>query len=160
DWEPWHDSVSIADVLDLLLLMAAHTLSLFAAVRRFFPFSHETARRAVHANLPDLDRLVAGLVQGLYDVAQFSPADRRRRWLLATALHKVPYYGRCRNHVIGGPKNQGTRCFSTYAPAVFLHKHRRYTVALCPMLPHQGQPHKIVRTLLDQIAAQGLKIRG
>ena len=45
-------SVSVADLLDLLLMMAASAASLFAVVRRFFPFSHETASRAVKANLP------------------------------------------------------------------------------------------------------------
>src|SRR5436309_14532735 len=83
NWQPFHDSVSVADLLDLLLLMAASTASLFATVRRFFRFSHETARRAVQANLPTMERLVPALVQMLFDVADFSRPDRRRRWLLA-----------------------------------------------------------------------------
>src|SRR6202035_1079355 len=94
DWKPYHDSVSVTQLLDLLLLMAAHTASLFATVRRFFPFSHKTASRAVKANLPAMDRLVAGLVQVLHDVASFSAQDRRRRWLLAIDTHYVAYYGR------------------------------------------------------------------
>src|SRR5438105_3468772 len=93
DWKPYHQSVSVLDLLNLLLLMAAHTASLFATVRRFFPFSHETASRAVKANLPSRERLVAGLVQALYDVAQFSRQDRRRRWLVAIDTHHVAYYG-------------------------------------------------------------------
>lgn len=159
DCQPFHDSVSVADLLDLLLLMAASTASLFATVRRFFAFSHETARRAVQANLPTMERLIPALVQTLFDVADFSRPDRRRSWLLAIDTHNVAYYGQRGAYVVGGPKKQGTKWFFSYATAVLLHKHRRYTVALCP-LAAKTKPHEIVRTLLDQIAAQGLKIRG
>ena len=159
DWKPYHQSVSVADLLNLLLLMAAHTASLFATVRRFFSFSHETASRAVKANLPSRERLVAGLVQALYDVALFSRQDCRRRWLLAIDTHYIAYYGQKTPGVLGGPKKQGTKWFFGYATACLLHRHRRYTVALCPLDP-KTKPHDIVRTLLEQIARHGLKIRG
>lgn len=159
DWKPYHHSVSVADLLDLLLLIAASTASLFAIVRRYFGFSHETASRAVKANLPAMDRLVAGLVQALHSVVPFSRPDRRRHWLLAIDIHNVAYYGQHTPFLVGGPKKQGTKWFFSYATAVLLHQHRRYTVALCPVLP-KAKPHDIVRTLLDQISAQGLKIRG
>jgi hypothetical protein len=159
DWRPFHASVSVTDVVDLLLLMAATCASLFATVRRFFDFSHETAQRAVQANLPDSDRLTQGLVRTLQDVAQFSRSDRRRRWLLAIDTHNVPYYGQHNAYLVGGPKKQGTKWFYCYATAVLLHRQRRYTVALSMVLP-KTKPHQIVRTLLDQITAAGLKIRG
>ena len=159
DWKPFHDSVSVADLLDLLLLMAASASSLFATVRRFFGFSHETARQAVQANLPSMSRLITGLARTLHDVAQFSRQDRRRRWTVAIDTHNVAYYGQRNPYVIGGPKKQGTKWFFCYATAVLLHKHRRYTIALCPV-PTNTKPHTIVQTLLEQIAAQGLKIRG
>src|SRR5438093_6650497 len=113
DWKPFHQSVSVADLLDLLLMMAASAASLFAIVSRFFSsrFSHETASRAVKANLPDHDRLVQGLLQALYETAQFSRQDRRRHWLLAIDTHYVPYYGQRTPFVIGGPKKQGTQWF-------------------------------------------------
>lgn len=159
DWKPFHDSVSVTDLLDLLLLMAAATASLFATVRRFFDFSHETAQRAVKANLPSMQRLVEGLVQTLHEVTQFSRQDRRRRWLLAIDTHLVAYYGQRNAYVVGGPKKQGTQWFFSYATAVLMHKRRRYVVALCAVQP-KTKPHDIVRTLLEQIAAQGLKIQG
>lgn len=151
--------MSVTQLLDLLLLMAASASSLFATVRRFFSFSNETAWQAVRSNLPDMDRLVEGLVQGLHNVVQFSRQDRRRHWMLAIDIHNVAYYGQRTSHVVGGPKKQGTKWFFSYATAVLVHKHRRYTVALCPVLP-KTKPHEIVQTLLDQIAAKGLKIRG
>jgi hypothetical protein len=159
DFKPFRQSVSVRQLLDLLLVMAATTASLFAAARRFFPFSHETARAAVQANLPDMGRLVAGLVNSLYDVARFSRRDRRRPWLLGIDTHNKAYYGRRTPGVVGGPKKQGTKWSFGYATAVLLHKRRRYTVGLCPLTPAMN-PDDVVRVLLDQIAEKGLRIRG
>jgi hypothetical protein len=159
DWKPFRDSVSVNQLLDLLLTMAATAASLFATVRRFFSFSHETARKAVKANLPNLDRLVAGLVHSLHDVMGFSRMDRLRRWRLAIDTHTKAYYGQHTAHVVGGQKKQGTKWFFGYASAVLLHKRRRYTVGLCALTPRL-KPVAIVRTLLDQIAENGLKIQG
>ena len=159
DFQPFRESVSVNDLLDLLLLMAASASSLFAIVTRFFSFSHETAGQAVKANLPTSERLVQGLLRALYDTAAFSRQDRRRRWQLAIDTHYRPYYGQRTAAVVGGPKKQGTKWFFAYATAVLLHKGRRYTIALCPLAP-KIKPHEIVRTLLQQIADQGLKIQG
>jgi hypothetical protein len=162
DWKPFHKLVSVDLLLDLFLLMAASTASLFAMVRRYFPFSHQTASLAVKANLPDRDhrdQLTRGLVQSLYHVAQFTRQDRKRRWRVAIDVHNVPYYGKRTPDVVGGQKKEGTRWFFSYATAVLLHQHRRYTIALEP-LPPETKPHEIVRTLLDQIAEKGLKIEG
>jgi Transposase DDE domain len=159
DWKPCGALVAVNDLLDLLLMMAATATSLFAVVERFFSFCHQTARDAIQANLPDLDRLVQGLLDSLHETAQFSGSDRRRRWLLAIDTHYVPYYGKPNAYVVGGPKKQGTQWFFAYATAVLLHKGRRYTIALCPLLP-KTKPHETVRTLLQQIADKGLKIRG
>ena len=162
DWKPFHESVSVDHLLDLLLLMAASTASLYATVRRFFSFSHQTASLAVKANLPERQNigwLTRGLVTALYEVAAFSRKDRHRNWMAAIDTHLVPYYGTPTPDLVGGPKKQGTKWFFCYATAVLLHKRRRYTIALEPVFP-KTQPHEIVRVLLDQIAAKGLKIRG
>lgn len=162
DWVPFHQSVSVDDLLDLLLLMAASTASLFATVRRFFAFSHQTGSLAVKANLPSrkhIAQLTGGLVDALHDVLAFSRQDRRRRWMVAIDVNNNPYYGPPTPDVVGGPKKQGTKWFFAYATAVLLHQRRRYTVALAPLPPH-AKPHEIVRLLLDQIAKKGLNIRG
>jgi hypothetical protein len=159
DWQPFGRSVTVVDLLDLLLLMAASAASLFAVAKRFFRFSHETAARAVKANLPDMDRLVNGLLKSLYEVAAFSRLDRRRRWLLAIDTHFIAYYGQRTPDVLGGPKKQGTKWFFGYATAVLLHRGRRFTIALCPLTP-RFKPHEVVRTLVQQIVEKGLKIQG
>src|SRR5947209_9297165 len=159
EWKSFGKSVEVAELLDLLLMMAASAASLFAVVNRFFSFSHETAWRAVKANLPNAEGLIQGLLQALHQTAQLSRQDRRRRWLLAIDTHYVAYYGQRTSFVMGGPKKQGTKWFFGYATAVLLHKRRRYTIALCPLVP-KIQPHAIVRTLLQQIADQGLNTQG
>jgi hypothetical protein len=162
DWKPFHESVCVDQLLDLLLLMAASTASLFATVRRFFSFSHQTASLAVRANLPDRQNiawLTRGLVTALYQVAAFSRKDRHRSWMVAIDTNNIPYYGAPTPDVVGGPKKQGTKQFFCYATAVLLHKRRRYTIALEPVFP-RTKPHEIVRVLLNQIVEKGLKIRG
>jgi hypothetical protein len=42
---------------------------------------------------------------------------------------------------------------------VLLHKRRRYTIGMMPLLPNT-KPHEIVRTLLDQVAEKGHKLQG
>jgi hypothetical protein len=159
EWKPFRESVTAAQLVDLTLFMAAMTASLSDIVRRFFVFSHETARRAMKATLPDRDRLVAGLVNSLHDVLSFSRLDRRRYWNLAIDIHNKPYYGQRTADVVGGPKKKGTKWSFAYATAVLLHKGRRYTVGLCLWTPRMTMA-QIVRILLDQIAEKGLKIRG
>lgn len=159
DWRPVGRAVSVAQLLDLLLVMAATAASLFAVARRFFPFCHETARKAVRANLPGRDRLTAGLVGALHAVAAFSRRDRRRPWLVAIDTHHKPYYGERTPDVVGGPRTRGTKWSFGYATAALLHAGRRYTVGLCPLGPGV-RPDAVVRTLLDQVAGHGLKVRG
>lgn len=159
DFHDYKQSVRVKQLFDLLLFMAASCSSLFATAKRFFPFSHQTASQAIQDNLPSLEQLRDRLVQALYNVACFSRLDRRRAWMLAIDTNLVPFYGNPNPHVIGGPKKQGTKWFYGYATAVLLHQGRRYMIGLCP-LKKGFKPHEIVQTLLEQIAGQGLKIKG
>jgi hypothetical protein len=153
-------SVTPAQLLDLLLLVAASTRTLWAVATRYFPFSHETARRAVVANLTTIDTLTPRLVDALHAVAAFTRRDRQRLWTLAIDLHYVPYYGsREADGVVGGPKKQGTKFFHCYATAVLLHKRRRYTVGLLRVIKGL-KPHEVVQALLEQITSRGLKVGG
>jgi hypothetical protein len=158
DWQPYHKSVTVVELLSLLLLMASRGESLFSIVTRLFDFSHETASRAIKSQLPSREELTDDLVEALQNVPHFTKSDLRRSWRLAIDTHNVCYYGQHNKHLIGGPKKQGTQWFFGYATAVLVHKHSRYTVGLCSVLPGHKM-HEIVRTLLDQIASKGLKIR-
>lgn len=160
DWQPFRRSVTVRDLLDLVLLVAATGTSLFAVVRRRFGFSHETARRAVRANLPDPPAVAAGFARALYRAAALSRRDRRRRWVVAIDTHLVAYYGDpAAPGVVGGRKKAGTKWFHRYATAVLLHKRRRYTVGLVAAAGG-WKPHEIVAALLDQVRGHGLVVRG
>jgi hypothetical protein len=157
---PYKQSVSLNQLLDLILLVGALGRTLHALAGRYFPFSHETARQALHANLTSLESLTHGLVDALHAVASFSRVDRRRPWTAAIDLHYVPYYG-ARNaaQVVGGQKKKGTKFFHCYATAVLIHKRRRYTVGLLGV--QKGlKPHLVVEALLRQISSRGLTLSG
>lgn len=159
-FRPDKPSVTPNQLLDLILLVAATARTLFAIATRYFPFSHETARRALRDELPKLDVLTARLVDALHAVAAFTRRDRLRLWTAAIDLHYVPYYGsRAADRVVGGPKKHGTTFFHGYATCALIHRRRRYTVGLLSV--EKGlKPHEQVKALLEQVASRGLKLGG
>ena len=64
--------------------------------------------------------------------------------MVAIDINNVPYYGPTTPDVVGGPKKQGTKWFFAYATAVLLHKRRRYTVALGPLVPRASRTRSSV----------------
>jgi hypothetical protein len=159
-FQPYKQSVSLHQLLDLLLVIAATTRTLFAVAGRYFDFSHETARQAVYANLTTLETLTECLVDALHAVAAFSRHDRRRLWTVAIDLHYVAYYGSKKTPgILGGQKKQGTSFFHCYATAVLIHRRRRYTVGLLSVTKGL-KPHDIVKTLLQQIRTRNLTVGG
>src|ERR1051325_10658819 len=153
-------SVTHAQLIDLILLVAATARTLFAIATRYFRFSHETARQAIHHNLCSLDELADRLADALHAVAAFTRRDRRRLWTCAIDLHYVPFYGtRETPGIIGGPKKAGTSFFHCYATCVLIHRRRRYTVGLLSVQKGQ-KPHEQVKALLAQVTARGLNVGG
>jgi len=156
-WRPTR-AVSVDHLLRFLLLMTTGLTSVFHVVRRLFPFSHDSARRAVYANCPSLEAVAGGLNRALDRVLACSRLDRSRSWDVAIDTHFVPYYGRRTKDVVGGPRKAGTKHFFAYATAALLAHGHRYTIAL-EALPPKAKPHAVVRRLLDRVAGFGLKIR-
>jgi hypothetical protein len=156
-WKPFRQSVPVDALLDLLLLAAALTASLFACVRRFaFPFSHETARQALDANLPPLPALADGLVDALH--TYLPRAFRRRAWDVALDRHDVPYYGaRGTPYTLGGPKKHGTQRFFSYATAVVVQRGQRWCLGLTALADADGE--RAVLALLDQLQQRGIRLR-
>jgi len=158
-WRGHGKAVNPDRLLDLLLLVAALRSSLSAVARRFrLGFSHEAARQAVRANLPEVGPLTRGLVDSLF---VFLPRRMlRRAWDVAIDQHNCPFYGdRATFGIVGGQKKQGTNYFYAYATAVLIHKRHRYTVGLLP-LDGSLKPHEVVQALLEQISSRGLRLRG
>src|SRR5262245_30278537 len=157
-WKGYGRRVGVDSLLALLLLVAALRSSLSAVVRRFrFGFSHETARQAVAANLPDQQQLTTGLLEALY---HFGHRLRKRRWDVAIDLHYRPFYGdRHTPGVVGGQKKHGSKYHYAYATAVLIHRRHRYTVGLLAV-DRKYKPHEVVAALLAQLDDHGLKVRG
>lgn len=159
-YKPYGKRVTQKLLLDVILLAAALGSSLSAIVKRFaFGFSHETARKALDTNLPDLDSLTRGLVDALH---RFFSARllRRHSFVVAIDEHRCPFYGnRDTTGVTGGQKKHGSKYAYSYATAVLVHRGRRYTVGLLPLVTSL-KPHQIVAVLLDQLEERGLKVRG
>ncbi len=156
-WHPFGRTVPVAALLDLLLLAAALRSSLSAVARRFaFGFSHETARRALDANLPPVDALAEGLVDALH--GYLPRALRRRPRDVAVDLHYVPYYGAARTPgTLGGPKKGGTHRFFVYITAVVVERGQRWCVALAPVPTTRWE--EAVERVLDQLQRRDLRLR-
>ena len=146
-------------ILDVLLLAASLLSSLSAVVKRFaFGFSHETARKAAEANLPDRQALTNGLLDALYQFG--ARALRRRAWVIAIDEHRDPFYGeRSTFGITGGQKKQGSKYAYSYATAVIVHHRHRFTVGLIALTGGE-KPHEIVAALLAQLETRGVKVRG
>ena len=59
-FRPYKQSVTVVQLLDLLVLVAATTRTLFAVATRYFDSSHETARQAVRAEISRPSTILAG----------------------------------------------------------------------------------------------------
>ncbi len=151
-------SITAGQLRQLLLVMACWGLSLFAACRRLKGYpSHETCRKALHANLPELDQLRKLLVEALQSNLPRC-LRRRRRWDLALDLHCIPFYGDKQTKGIrGGQHKQGTKYFWTYATICVVHKGHRWTLGLLPVCAKGLE--LIVTALLEQVKQSGIRIR-
>ncbi len=156
-WQPFGTKVSVPALLHLILLVAALRSSLSAVVQRFrFAFCHETARQALDANLPPLERLAEGLVNALH--GYLPRVFRRRAWDIALDLHYVPFYGPARTPgTLGGPKKHGTNRFFVYATAVVLQRGQRWCLGLVPVRDTHWE--NAVAGLAAQLQARGVRAR-
>lgn len=157
---PWHDfgtAVPAQALRAAVLLAAALSLTLSAVLKRFaFGCCYESARQALHDNLPPLEQLSTGLVDALHG---FLPrALRRRTWDIAIDLHYVPFYGDPKTQdVLGGPKKGGTNRFFVYAAAVIVQRGQRWCVGLTPVSTTRWE--EAVERLADQLQARQIRVR-
>jgi len=144
-------------LIDLVLLVCTLGASLSGIVKRYcFGCSHETARKALKANLPELDVLTQRLRKSLLEEV---PDDLfGKAWDIAIDRHDVPFYGpKDTPGVLGGPKKKATNRFFAYVTAVIVCAGSRYTVALAPLTDASFWP--AVRMLLEQLKQNNIRIR-
>jgi len=153
DLKDYKRTCPVSTLLALVFTACARLGSLFAACShlRDAP-SHETARKALHSNLPDLDLLERRLNKALAACIN-SPLRRHLRnhkHRLAIDLHLRPYHGlpQCRDDELfrGQPKS-GTTHFHAYATAYLILRGQRFTLALTYVRGGEKM-HDILKRLL------------
>lgn len=155
-----YQSVPKDYTLGLLLRIASTATTLFDAARRSL-FSHETARKAIRHNLPDIDTLTERINNALHGVLHLpARVGRRVKFVLAIDSHHVPYYGdKTHPGVVGGPKKAGTKYAHAYATVCVIEKGRRYTLGLIRVSPKR-KPHEIVAALIRVVESRGIRTQG
>jgi putative transposase len=145
-------------LLAILFTACSRLGSLFAACShlRDAP-SHETARKALHANLPDL-----GTLEGRLNEALAACIDRplrrhlsRARRTLAIDLHLKPYHGQPQagaDELVRGQAKSGTSHFHAYATAYLVLRGQRFTLALTYVRAGEKMD-EVVRRLMRRCAA-------
>jgi len=147
-------------LLQVLLLAAARTVSLFAACRDLADApSDSTVRNALLATLPDIGILEQRLNQTL--CTELPRAVRRKSRIVAIDLTLIPYHGKPahdKKEIYRSKPKSGTSHFHAYATAVVVHKGHRYTLALTHV--EYGEKMKdVLKRLLAMVRKRGVKIR-
>ncbi len=147
-------------LLQILLLAAARTVSLFAACRDLADApSDNTVRNALLATLPGIAVLEQRLNQAL--CMELPRAVRRKSRIVAIDLTLIPYHGKPahdKKEIYRSKPKSGTSHFHAYATAVVVHKGHRYTLALTHV--EYGEKMKdVLRRLLAIVRKRGVKIR-
>ena len=148
--------------LAVVFVACSRLISLFAAANhlRHAP-SHETVRKALHANLPALPILERRLNQTLgYTLSRsFRRCFRRRRQRLAIDLHLRPYHGQpsvSPDELVRGQAKSGTTHFHAYATAYLVLQGQRFTLALTYVRDGEKMP-VVLRRLLRLCAQRQVK---
>lgn len=147
-------------VLQILLIAAARTVSIFAACRDLADApSDQTIRNVLAASLPDIRELERRLNRSL--CTELPKALRRKARMIAIDLTLIPYHGQPwldKKEVYRSSPKSGTTHFHAYATAVVVHKGHRYTLALTHV-EHGESMKEIVQRLLQIVRRREVKIK-
>lgn len=151
-------SCRVVTLLAVLFAACGRLCSLSASARRLDQApSHETVRKALHANLPDLDELERRLNRALVD--HWPLRLDRRPQQLAIDLVLLPYHGQPQqqaDELYRGQVKSGTSHFHAYASAYLILRGQRFTVALTYV--RQGEKYEdILKRLLRRCSKVGVR---
>lgn len=147
-------------VLQVLLIAAARTASIFAACRDLAAApTDQTIRNALEASLPEIGELERRLNRSL--CTRLPKALYRKSRPIAIDLTLIPYHGQPsqdKQEIYRSTPKRGTTHFHAYATAAVVHQGHRYTLALIRV--ERGTKMKeVVQRLLKMIRSRGVKIR-
>lgn len=155
-------SCPVSTLLAIVFTACSRLCSLFAACFHLKDApSHETTRKALLANLPDLDTLERRINQALAACIS-SPLRRHlcsKKHRLAIDLHLRPYHGKPQHHddeIVRGQAKSGTTHFHAYATAYLVLRGQRFTLAMTYV--RAGEKMQTVLKRLLRRCAQ-LKVR-
>lgn len=147
-------------LLQILLIAAARTVSIFAACRDLADApSDQTIRNALQASLPDIAGLQRRLNLSL--CTNLPKALFRKPRRIAIDLTLIPYHGephQDEQEIYRSTPKSGTTHFHAYATAAVVHKGHRYTLALL-RVEYGMKMKEVVGQLLKIVRSRGLKIR-
>lgn len=146
-------SCPTSTLLAVVFTACSRLISLFAASNhlRHAP-SHETVRKALHANLPSLHSLERRLNTTFgYTISRsLRRCLRRRRQRIAIDLHLRPYHGQpavSPDELVRGQPKSGTTHFHAYATAYLVLQGQRFTLALVYVRADEKMPAVLKRLL-------------
>jgi putative transposase len=155
-------SCPASTLLAILFTACSRLGSLFAACLHLKDAPcPETARKALHANLPRIDELERRLNRAL--AACISRTLRRylqrRGRKIAIDLHLKPYHGKHQadeDELVRGQAKSGTSHFHAYATAYLILRGQRFTLALTYVRAGEKMP-EVAKRLLRRCAQLGIK---
>ena len=147
-------------LLQILLIAAARTVSIFAACRDLADApTDQTIRNALAATLPEIAELQRRLNRSL--ATDLPKALFRKSRRIAIDLTLIPYHGqphREKKEIYRSAPKSGTTHFHAYATAAVVHKGHRYTLALL-RVEHGTSMKEVVQRLIKIVRGRGVKIR-
>ena len=147
-------------LLQILLIAAARTVSIFAACRDLTDApTDQTIRNALAASLPEILELERRLNRSL--CTHLPKALFRKSRKIAIDLTLIPYHGqphRDQEEIYRSSPKSGTTHFHAYATVAVVHKGHRYTLALLHV-EHGTKMKDVVQRLLKIVRSRGVKIR-
>jgi hypothetical protein len=159
----YKDSCPALCLLAILFCACCRRIS-FSAAAKSLPGapSHETARKALYANLPDDPDLLRHRLERALGACISRPLRRylrKRRHLLACDYTLLPYHGKPRhddNELVRGKAKSGTTHFHAYATAYLVLKGQRFTLAL-RYVRADDKVEDVLRQLMRRCARQGVR---
>jgi putative transposase len=147
-------------LIQILLIAAARTVSLYAACRDLADApTDQTIRGALQSTLPEIPELERRLNRGL--AIELPKALRRKARIIAIDLTLIPYHGQPfenEREIYRSSPRSGTTHFHAYATAVVVHRGHRYTLALTHV--ERGEAMKdVVQRLLQVIRRRNIQIK-
>jgi putative transposase len=147
-------------LLQILLIAATRTVSLFAACRDLADApTDQTVRNALEASLPEIMELERRLNRSLSTHLPKALFRKSRR--IAIDLTLIPYHGhphQDKKEIYRSSPKSGTTHFHAYATAAVVHKGHRYTLAML-RVEHGAKMKDVVQRLLKIVRSRGVKIR-